>query len=390
MSEPDIGPRENGINQYIQIRSERSRRLRVLLLAFLFMLSITLLLFVNDDIYIPSGDHKYISLSLILRITSLSSFLAFFSILAMSYLQYGFRDLLYTESRTPKPIEFRFQSTAYDKRQSRYSTHNSDIEALLSDISQLKDRIELIETAPVKMYYENVELVAQELKDRVLEEGGIELLRRAEESISRSAEELTEKVLSDGGDALLQRAENVLALKLQSIKGIQVINDTFEESKERLSFEISRLERKGNFNLILGGITTILGIGLLGYAVFFRQNTASSIEEFAIAFAPRLSVVILLQVFSFFFLKLYRANLSDVKYFQNEITNVEHRQIAINAASEHAKDSQWTDLLLTLVKTERNRVLEKGQTTIDIEHARIESHIGVAEVLTKLTPLLKK
>jgi hypothetical protein len=79
-----------------------------------------------------------------------------------------------------------------------------------------------------------------------------------------------------------------------------------------------------------------------------------------------------------------------VKYFQNEITNVEHRQIAIDAAMERGGDDQWKDLLMVLVRTERNRILEKGQTTIDIEHARIEGDTGTAEVLSKLIPLLKK
>lgn len=42
-----------------------------------------------------------------------------------------------------------------------------------------------------------------------------------------------------------------------------------------------------------------------------------------IALVPKLSVTLLVQIFSYFFLAMYRSNQNDIKYFQNEITYID-------------------------------------------------------------------
>lgn len=202
--------------------------------------------------------------------------------------------------------------------------------------------------------------------------------------------QLVEEVLKSGSEELLARAEMKFAYGFEQFSQFNRINETFEESKERLSDAISRLERKGNFNLILGGATTSLGVALLGFSVFFKQANYQTLDVFMMAFLPRLSVVIILQVFSFFFLKLYKSNIDDVKYLQNEITNVEHKQVAVNSAIKLNEDEHWRDLLSNLMKTERNQILEKGQTTVKLEQSRLEAMGPQIEALAKLATLFKK
>ena len=48
-------------------------------------------------------------------------------------------------------------------------------------------------------------------------------------------------------------------------------------------------------------------------------------------YVPRLSVVVFLQVFAYFFLRLYRSGIYEIKYFQNEITNVQARVLALQS-----------------------------------------------------------
>jgi len=40
----------------------------------------------------------------------------------------------------------------------------------------------------------------------------------------------------------------------------------------------------------------------------------------------------LIELFAYFFLKLYKSDLSEIKYFQNELTNVEMRYAAVRLA----------------------------------------------------------
>lgn len=345
------------------IDRERQMRTRIVMLVAPGFIGLLALLIGQQKMVLPLGNDEFVPISNLITLVGAMLLLITALLTAMTYLQTGFRSQLAGDGNRLKAADYRVQTRTPDGRIVSHTTRIFEAERVLADLSTLKDKVVQLETAATG---------------------------NTDEQIAAVADQLTERVLDAGGEELLRRADNRVRAEIEKMRAFHTINETFEESKARLSSEISRLERKSNFNLSLGGLTTVLGIGLLGYAVFFHQQSVASVESFAMAFAPRLSVVILLEIFAFFFLKLYKANLGEVKYFQNEITNVEHRQIAIEAAMERGEDDQWKDLLMVLVKTERNRILEKGQTTIDIEHARIGSNTGAAEVLSKVIPLLKK
>jgi len=390
MTDSESGPIDRQIHLLVQFNSERRRRLRILMLIAPGVIGLLLFAFSTEKLIIKLGYDQYVELSSIMKAGAAVSLLLALLSLAMSYLQTGFKDLFEDVEKGLKSINHRDQYRLADDKQVSHSLQTFDVGVLLAELSDLRGKVAQLEAENIGNAYENVAQIVEELKERIINDSGEEFLRRIEEGASANTDQLIERVLREGGEELLRRADGRLFESLKTRHEFQSINNTFEESKARLYLEISRLERKSNFNLSLGGITTIIGISLLWYAVFSHPQVVSSVEGFAIAFLPRLSVVILLQVFSFFFLKLYKSNLSEVKYFQNEITNVELRQIAVNAAMERAKDDQWKDLLVILLNTERNRILEKGQTTIDIEHARIDGNTGAIEMLTKLVPLFKK
>ena len=87
--------------------------------------------------------------------------------------------------------------------------------------------------------------------------------------------------------------------------------------------EVSALSRRGNLNLSLGIATTIIGLIILGYFVLEIDSIPEDKMAFIAHFIPRLSLVVLIEVFAYFFLKLYKSSLSEIKYFQNEMTNAE-------------------------------------------------------------------
>jgi hypothetical protein len=73
-----------------------------------------------------------------------------------------------------------------------------------------------------------------------------------------------------------------------------------------------------------------------------------------------------------FFLRLYRHNLFETKYFQNEATNAEFRLISLMAATIHSDQKLLERVCLELVKTERNFILKKGETTVANQRELIE------------------
>ncbi|MEX3937396.1 hypothetical protein AB4Y32_37660 [Paraburkholderia phymatum] len=171
----------------------------------------------------------------------------------------------------------------------------------------------------------------------------------------------------------------------------KVVERQFEQSRARLSREIASLQWRGNLNLVLGILVSVSGMSILGIFllssnlqigsisaggnVTIAPNGAKAFDEaisFLIHFLPRLTFVLLIELFAYFFLKLYKNSLSEIKYFQNEITNIEAKHLALRAAFLASSATLSNKVISSLVDTERNYILEKGQTTVDLERSRID------------------
>lgn len=130
------------------------------------------------------------------------------------------------------------------------------------------------------------------------------------------------------------------------------ISKVYDDGISRLRMETSSLMRRGNINLILGGTTTLGGLVLLGF--FISAGTApDSPIPFALYYIPKVTIVIFIQVFAFFFLRLYKVSLAEIKYFQNEISNMELRYMAL-IASEGEQPEVRGAVVVSYSSTERN------------------------------------
>lgn len=153
----------------------------------------------------------------------------------------------------------------------------------------------------------------------------------------------------------------------------EFFNDRFERSVDRLRSEKNSAFVRGNFNLMIGVVISILG-GVIAYAFIQKLPTANTtIELFSYTF-PRLSFFILIIFLAFFFLNLYRKSMDDIKYYQNEITNLEAKYLSLQMAKSINNHKLISNLLEQLMKTERNFILEKDQSTIELEKERISSN----------------
>lgn len=152
----------------------------------------------------------------------------------------------------------------------------------------------------------------------------------------------------------------------------EILEKLFSNMIRRLDREADGLDRRGDLNLVIGTVTAFIGVSTLAYSAYFSPQT-QTIQDWLAYFLPRFSLVIIIQIFAYFFLRLYKQNLSEIKYFQNEITNIESRQLALNIAMSSDEMAVRNKILIeNLSNTERNFILEKNQTTVDLERDRLD------------------
>lgn len=161
-------------------------------------------------------------------------------------------------------------------------------------------------------------------------------------------------------------------------------------SRERLAEAVTKLGYRGNINLALGGGTSLVGILILGFVVYSGVGTKyDDVWDFVTAYVPRLTLVLMIELFAFFFLSLYKSGLQEIKYFQNEITNIEAKHAALLLVRSLDNDETAGAMALLLAGTERNHVISKDQTTIELEKARIDKTSN-AEMLGFLKDLIPR
>lgn len=92
------------------------------------------------------------------------------------------------------------------------------------------------------------------------------------------------------------------------------------------------------------------------------------------------------ELFAYFFLRLYKTGLEEIKYFQNELTNLELKHISLIGAFKQNDKDTINSILVNLASTERNRIISKEQTTIELETIRIEKQ-SASDLIKKFTEI---
>ena len=218
------------------------------------------------------------------------------------------------------------------------------------------------------------------------------LEKRFEETNPLNSEEKS-KLIASLREKLTASLEQDLVLEIKDSIKAQVVDErvrylrrNLDSSMMRLSKEVADLSRRGNLNLIIGSLATLAGFLIFGMMVL-DTNFNPAPEKFISEFVPRLSLVILIEVFAYFFLGLYKSSLSEIKYFQNEITNIESKFAAMEYAVQYGEEDSINSVLNQLAVTERNFLLKKGESTVLLEQDRINGE-QKGSLIQKLTELV--
>lgn len=176
-----------------------------------------------------------------------------------------------------------------------------------------------------------------------------------------------------------------------------------EKFTNRLQKEIEQLTRGANLYITFGSVITAGAATILFYTVTDLSNyfndpylgtrpALTSTDWFSVI--SRFSIVVFVEVFAFYYLRLYRSTMDTVKYYQNEITNIEMRLMAVHSLQTlTAPDSESAGTLISsLANSERNFVIQKGQTTVDLEKQKLDSTqiSSIFDGITKLTKSLRR
>jgi len=216
---------------------------------------------------------------------------------------------------------------------------------------------------------------------------------------------LAEIVRQSGPDAIKEMFEveaRRYKAELMNGLGLERLTSFSRSSVDRLKREISDLRLRSNINLLIGMLITAGGLWLLWSTVTMldasdllkvlasegNESNVKFFKNLILPVIPRVLLVIFVEVFAYFFLRLYRNGLSEIKYFQNELTNIEAKLTAAEFAFVTKNDEALKFAIECLSKTERNFVLEKGQTTVDLERAKSESQLS--KDIIKIIPDLFK
>jgi hypothetical protein len=348
----------NTINEekYYRLKAERQQRMRISAAIVPAVIGISVILFTS--IYPNTLEFPYyLSRELLILLGPASLLLSGVSVL-MIYLQTGFKNKPVVEMDYIKyENEIR---VLRNKVEHSSSVSSNDLELIQEKLKFLKDRVD--QTSSIN------EAITSEHKDELVQLLKSDILKVSSESVY---EETLDKIKKDVGHSTqLQEVENV-----------------FSRTLERLYSEISSLSRRGNLNLSLGILTTIIGLAILGYFVIEIDTIPEDKTAFIAHFIPRLSLVILIEVFAYFFLRLYKSSLSEIKYFQNEMTNAEAKLVAIKCSIMTSDSESTAHVIKALSNTERNAILEKGQTTAEIEKSKIEQQ-NISTISDKVSNII--
>lgn len=127
------------------------------------------------------------------------------------------------------------------------------------------------------------------------------------------------------------RFQDQYSAAAQEAERLMQVRRNFETAIDRLRHEISVLGRRANLNLIIGVLVTMVAAaGLLSLLVPTAEEPTW--PHFLEYYLPRIGTVVLVEIFGFFFLRLYKSSLLEVKYYQNEITSLTMHWNAFEAA----------------------------------------------------------
>ena len=148
-------------------------------------------------------------------------------------------------------------------------------------------------------------------------------------------------------------------LRLSEYRG-SGIESGFVDLETRLAQQARNQRWTAIVNLGLGLFICLGGFFFLVYVALFDRVTELTWPHIAAHYIPRVLAVALIELFGWFFVGLYRRGLDDVKYFENEVTNVVSRHLGMLAVVRADDQAIYAEVVRALINTDRNTAVTTG------------------------------
>lgn len=205
------------------------------------------------------------------------------------------------------------------------------VSALRNKVSSLADEVASLKVAQLDALAGNRQQLVEALKPTIHEGVADELEERFRNRLSQSARD-------------------------------QEVRETFAAAEHRLKAELDALGRRSNLNLVIGVLTTTIAVGLLTYMVLGAVAEFGTLTSLLSHYIPRLGLVLFIEVFSFFFLRLYKTTLSEMRMYQTDLTALTIQRVAVLAglsAGDSAGAAALSKELLTCTSVKQETTTEQ-------------------------------
>lgn len=202
--------------------------------------------------------------------------------------------------------------------------------------------------------------------------------------------ELFKLVLLNVHDEIIDKMKNAIIEQRSKSKdettkenSISRLIQLTDHVTSRLKNEIELLTKRGNLYITIGSVITVAGGVILYFTVkdfilsYASANETNDVinKHDILSITARVSIILFIEVFAYYYLRLYKNIMDNVKFYQNEISNMELKLLALHAIENNDNNEALKTLTDELARTERNFVINKGQTTVDIEKSKHEQSI---------------
>ncbi len=175
-----------------------------------------------------------------------------------------------------------------------------------------------------------------------------------------------------------------------SLNTILFILRNLENLKNRVTSEITRLIRFSRQNLQIGTGLSLIAIVFLFFSYNssennLRDNFKSGVLDlgnYLSFYFPKISIVILIEVIAFFFLRLYKKSILDIKKLQSEKTYVDFKIITLKLAIISKNEHNLTYLV--------NSSFSKSLSVDRIENEdELITHNQISDIIKELIKKIK-
>ena len=236
--------------------------------------------------------------------------------------------------------------------------------------------------------------VKRKFLDDILEKLKLEIDKELSDSLESGEIEEANRQIEDKINSLNKLVETVKGNNAKVLRGTDIssIANLYDSTNNRIKEEIKRISNNSTQNMLIGLIASTAAIGLL-------VSTIQQHEINLMIIIPRATVSILIEAFAFFFFSQYRKQQEEIKYWNNEKTNLDLKIFALSLAiddEEIGTKDYMRNLITTLIQSNRNifgSTPLQGETKEEKPKEPTKDKSIISEIFTKakdLTELISK